>query len=96
VKEFYQVIEAPLLTEKGTMIGEESNQFLFRVPRQANKTEIREAVEKLFNVQVEKVRTLNYLGKTRRVGRSLGRRPAWKKAYVKLAAGQRIDFFAGA
>jgi large subunit ribosomal protein L23 len=90
------VIVAPLLTEKGTLIGEDSNQFLFRVPSWANKTEIHKAVEQLFGVKVEKVRTLNCLGKFRRVGRSFGRRPGWKKAYVTLAEGQRIDFFEGA
>ncbi len=66
---------------------------MFRVRPEANKVEIRQAVEKLFKVKVEKVRTINYLGKMRRVGRSLGQRPAWKKAYVTLAEGQRIDFF---
>ena len=93
MRELYEVITSPLITEKGTMVGEEGNQFIFRVRREVNKDEIRRAVEGLFKVRVEKVRTINYLGKTRRVGRTVGRRPAWKKAYVTLAAGQRIDFF---
>jgi len=93
VKELYDVISAPLITEKGTLVNESGNQVVFRVRPEANKDEIRRAVEKLFKVRVEKVRTSNYLGKTRRVGRSTGRRPAWKKAYVTLAQGHRIDFF---
>ncbi len=96
MKELFQVIQSPLITEKGTLLAEDGNQVLFRVPKGANKAEIRSAVEKLFDVKVTKVRTLNYLGKTRRVGRVVGRRPGWKKAYVTLAEGQRIDFFEGA
>jgi large subunit ribosomal protein L23 len=96
MRELFRVIEAPLITEKGTLLNEEQNQVVFRVPREANKTEIRQAVEKLFDVKVVKVRTLNFLGKERRVGRIVGRRPAWKKAYVTLGEGQSIDFFEGA
>jgi len=96
MKEMFRVLAAPLITEKGTLLQEDGNQVLFRVPTSANKTEIRQAVERLFDVKVAKVRTLNYLGKNRRVGRIQGRRPAWKKAYVTLAEGQRIDFFEGA
>ncbi len=93
MKSVYDIVTSPLITEKGTMVNAEGNQVVFRVRRDANKEEIRQAVETLFKVRVEKVRTLNYLGKTRRVGRNIGRRPAWKKAYVTLAEGQRIDFF---
>ena len=93
MKDLYRVVAAPLITEKGTLVNEQGNQFVFRVRPEANKIEIRRAVETLFKVKVEKVRTLNYMGKNRRVGRSLGQRPNWKKAYVTLAAGQRIDFF---
>ena len=93
MKSVYDIVASPLITEKGTMVNESGNQVVFRVRRDANKEEIRRAVESLFKVRVEKVRTLNYLGKTRRVGRAVGRRPAWKKAYVTLAEGQRIDFF---
>jgi large subunit ribosomal protein L23 len=96
MRDLFHVIASPLITEKGTLLAEDGNQVLFRVPCDANKTEIRQAVEKLFDVKVVKVRTLNYLGKNRRVGRHMGRRPAWKKAYVTLAEGQRIDFFEGA
>jgi len=93
VKDLLHVIASPLITEKGSLVNEQGNQFVFRVRPEANKIEIRRAVETLFKVKVEKVRTLNYMGKNRRVGRSLGQRPNWKKAYVTLAAGQRIDFF---
>ncbi len=93
MKDLLRVITSPLITEKGTLVNEQGNQFVFRVRPEANKVEIRRAVESLFKVKVEKVRTLNYLGKNRRVGRRSGQRPNWKKAYVTLAAGQRIDFF---
>jgi large subunit ribosomal protein L23 len=93
VKELSDVIMAPLITEKGTLVSEEGNQVIFRVRREASKGEIRRAVETLFKVRVRKVRTSNYLGKMRRVGKSIGRRSSWKKAYVTLVEGQRIDFF---
>ncbi|MGD9762625.1 MAG: 50S ribosomal protein L23 [Candidatus Binatia bacterium] len=93
MKTVYDIVTAPVITEKGTMVSAAGNQVLFRVRRDASKDDIRRAVEALFKVKVEKVRTLNLLGKTRRVGRHIGRRPAWKKAYVTLAEGQRIDFF---
>jgi len=89
----YTVIAAPLITEKGTFVNEIGNQVVFQVRPDANKIEIKKAVEKLFKVKVLKVRTANVLGKTRRVGRSVGNRPDWKKAYVTLGEGQRIDFF---
>ena len=87
------IIAAPLITEKGTFVNEVGNQVVFEVRRDANKLEIKRAVEQLFKVKVLKVRTSNFLGKKRRVGKSLGRRPDWKKAYVTLGEGQRIDFF---
>ncbi|MEW6271371.1 MAG: 50S ribosomal protein L23 [Thermodesulfobacteriota bacterium] len=96
MKHYSQIIRSPLITEKGTLVNEQANQVLFKVARDANKVEIQQAVEQFFNVKVVKVRTVNVLGKTRRVGRSFGRRSDWKKAYVTLAEGQRIDFFEGA
>jgi large subunit ribosomal protein L23 len=87
------MILGPLITEKGTLVHEEANQVVFRVRPWANKVQIQSAVERLFKVHVEKVRTANYMGKLRRVGRNIGRRPGWKKAYVTLRAGDRIDFF---
>jgi len=90
------VVRGPATTEKGTLVNEAGNQVVFRVHPRANKVEIRRAVETLFKVHVEKVRTSRQLGKMRRVGRHMGRRPDWKKAYVTLAEGSRIDFFEGA
>jgi large subunit ribosomal protein L23 len=90
------VIKKPIITEKGTLVNELGNQVVFRVDPRANKVEIRQAVEQLFKVKVEKVRTSRVLGKTRRVGKTMGRRSDWKKAYVTLAEGSRIDFFEGA
>jgi large subunit ribosomal protein L23 len=91
-----QVVAGPIVTEKGTLVSEIGNQVVLRVHPQANKVEIRRAVEQLFGVKVEAVRTSRVLGKTRRVGRNIGRRPTWKKAYVTLAEGQSIEFFEGA
>jgi large subunit ribosomal protein L23 len=90
------IVRGPVVTEKGTLVSELGNQVVLRVHPQANKVEIRQAVEQLFGVKVERVRTSRFLGKSRRVGRHIGRRPAWKKAYVTLAEGQRIEFFEGA
>jgi large subunit ribosomal protein L23 len=90
------VVTGPVVTEKGTLVSELGNQVVLRVHPQANKVEIRVAVEQLFGVKVEAVRTSRVLGKTRRVGRHAGRRPTWKKAYVTLAEGHRIEFFEGA
>ena len=90
------VIRAPLVSEKGTLLAETTNQVLFKVQPEANKIEVKKAVETLFKVKVEKVRIARYLGKVRRVGRSTGRRAQWKKAYVTLRQGDKIDFFGGA
>lgn len=93
MKDLLYVITSPLITEKGTLVNEQGNQYVFRVRPEANKSEIRRAVETYFKVKVERVHTINYLGKNRRVGKWAGQRPRWKKAYVTLAAGQRLDFF---
>ena len=81
----YQIIKGPLITEKGTIQKEANNQLTFEVDRKANRVEIRHAVEKVFNVRVEKVRTMQIKGKVKRVGRTLGKRRDWKKAIVTLA-----------
>jgi large subunit ribosomal protein L23 len=94
-RDIYSVIAAPLITEKATLANEAGNQVVFRVHPNANKYVIKNAIETLFRVRVKKVRTIQYLGKERRVGRSSGRRPQWKKAYVTLAPGNHIDFFEG-
>jgi large subunit ribosomal protein L23 len=91
-----EVIRAPLVSEKGTSLAESANQVLFKVRPEANKIEVKRAVETLFKVKVEKVRIARYLGKVRRVGRNVGRRAEWKKAYVTLKEGNKIDFFGGA
>jgi len=95
-RDIYSVLTAPLITEKATLVNEAGNQVIFRVRPEADKGMIKRAIETLFKVKVEKVRTIQYLGKQRRVGKSVGRRSAWKKAYVTLAEGNRIDFFEGA
>jgi large subunit ribosomal protein L23 len=90
-----QVILAPLVTEKSTIVTEHSNQVVFRVRREAGKDKIRGAVEELFKVTVVKIRTSNYMGKMRRRGKSVGRQRSWKKAYVTLKDGDKIEFFEG-
>lgn len=89
----YQVIRRPLVTEKGVQKKETERTLCFEVAPEANKTQIRAAVEKLFKVKVESVRTINTVGKLRRRGRFSGYRPDWKKAYVKLEAGQKVPEF---
>lgn len=96
MREPQQIIQAPLITEKGSLVGEKTNQVLFKVRPDANKVEVRRAVEALFKVKVLKVRMIRYLGKMRRVGRNMGRLPQWKKAYVTLKEGDKIDFLGGA
>jgi large subunit ribosomal protein L23 len=90
------VIRAPLISEKGSLLAENTQQVLFKVRPEANKIEVKQAVETLFKVKVVKVRMARYLGKIRRIGRHMGRRPEWKKAYVTLKEGDKIDFFGGA
>lgn len=88
-----QVIMRPLLTEKGTTMEEAHNKFLFEVALDANKIEIRQAVEKIYDVKVMGVNVQVVPGKEKRVGRSVGYRRKWKKAIVTLAEGSSIDFF---
>ncbi len=89
------VILAPHVTEKTANVGESSNQYVFRVASDATKPEIKKAVEALFEVEVDAVRVLNTKGKTKRFGARMGRRKDWKKAYVRVKAGQEIDFIGG-
>lgn len=88
----YQVLLGPHVSEKATMLAETSRQFVFKVRLDANKLEIKKAVEKLFNVQVAYVNTTVVKGKNKRFGRSLGRRSDFKKAYVALKDGFDLDF----
>lgn len=91
-----EVIRRPMITEKSTALREERNIVAFEVARAANKVEIRRAVEAQFNVKVAEVRVANMHGKVRRQGRFSGRQPDWKKAYVRLADGEKpIEFFEG-
>jgi large subunit ribosomal protein L23 len=91
------VIKRPLLmTEKGNVLREKQNTFLFEVDRRANKIQIKQAVETLFKVKVTEVRTLIVRGHMRRMGRSHAKTPNWKKAIVSLKDGDSIEFFEGA
>jgi len=91
----HDVIKRPVVTEKSTIAREEANIATFAVDPKATKGDIRRAVEELFDVEVVTVRTMQQPRKTRRVGRMIGRRPAWKKAIVELSEGQSIEFFEG-
>ena len=81
-----EIIRAPLISEKGSLLAESTQQVLFKVQPDANKIEVKKAVETLFKVKVVKVRMARYLGKIRRVGKNMGRRPEWKKAYSPIPA----------
>lgn len=91
----YDIIKRPLITEKSTLKKEQFNQVSFEVDRRANRVEIRNAVEKLFNVKVADVRTMQVKGKVKQRGKIVGKRRDWKKANVKLMLGERIEFFEG-
>lgn len=88
----YQIILAPIVTEKATMVAEENQQIAFRVAPTATKAEIKAAVEMLFDVEVESVQVLNQNGKAKRFGRFEGRRRNERKAYVRIKDGQELDF----
>lgn len=88
----YKVILAPVISEKASLVAESSNQVVFKVMKDANKAEVFAAVEAMFGVKVANVRVLNFKGKTKRTKFGVGRRNDWKKAYVRLVAGQEIDF----
>ncbi|WP_279386401.1 50S ribosomal protein L23 [Parazoarcus communis] len=90
-----QVLLAPQISEKATYVAEKNEQVVFRVASDATKPEVKAAVELLFKVQVESVQVLNVKGKVKRVGRTIGRRKDWKKAFVCLKPGQEINFVAG-
>ena len=91
----HQVIQRPIVTEKSSIAREEANIATFRVDPAATKHEIRRAVEELFEVKVSTVRTMQQPGKKKRVGKKIGRKPAWKKAIVELAEGHTIEYFEG-
>ena len=91
----YKVLLAPRITEKSTRVSENSNQYVFKVTSDSNKTEIKDAVEKLFEVNVESVRIVNVKGKSKTFKMRAGQRNDWKKAYVRVQEGQVIDFLGG-
>jgi large subunit ribosomal protein L23 len=88
-----QIVLAPLVTERSMVMRDDENKYAFRVHRRATKPEIRKAVEELFDVRVVSVSTMNVMGKTKRLGRFVGTRSAWKKAIVKVAEGQKIEIY---
>lgn len=96
MKDHYQIILRPIITEKSTLLKDKNREICFEVHPSANKIEIKEATEELFKVKVERVRIQQMKGKMRRVGRNVGRKKNWKKAYVKLKEGEKmIEYFEG-
>lgn len=88
----YKILLGAHISEKSTVIGDKSNQFAFKVTRDATRPEIKQAVEKIYSVSVTNVSTINVKGKVKRNQRGVSRKPSWKKAYVRLAEGHDIDF----
>ena len=93
MKSLYQVIKRPLVTEKSTVLREEENVIAFEVAGSANKIQVKQAVEELFKVKVEEVRLFNVRGKMKRMGRFVGKRRDWRKAYVRLKDGEKAPEF---
>lgn len=93
--EVANILKAPVVSEKSTMLAENQNRFVFKVQKEATKQQVKKAVELMFDVEVQAVQVLNVMGKKKRFGRSLGKRPDWKKAYVRLKPGFDIDFALG-
>ncbi len=87
-----QVLRMPHISEKAALAADSSNQYVFKVAGDANKLEIRKAVESVFDVKVETVRVLNVKGKVKRFGAREGKRASWRKAYIRLQKGQEIEF----
>ena len=92
----YDIIRVPRITEKGSRLKEKGNVLTFEVRSDANKVQVRKAIEVIFKVKVLDVTTVNVLGKKKRMGMRLGKRSDWKKAYVTLKPGEKIDIFEGA
>ena len=91
----YKVVLEPFITEKAAFVGNDGSVVVLKVATRASKVEIREAVERIFKVGVDSIRTANYLGKFKRTARGIGQKPKFKKAYVTLKKGQTIDFVEG-
>ena len=94
MKSAYQIIRKPIITEKGLGVKETEATLVFQVAAKATKTEIKEAVQSIFKVKVDSVRTANFAGKERRRGKFTGYRPDWKKAYVRLKSGEKMPEYA--
>lgn len=93
--EIANILKAPVVSEKSTLLAENQNRFVFKVQKQATKQQVKKAVELMFDVEVQAVQVLNVTGKKKRFGRNIGKRPDWKKAYVRLKPGFDIDFALG-
>jgi large subunit ribosomal protein L23 len=93
VSKYHNIIKYPSITEKNTNLRSDQNKFVFEVATSATKGEIKEAIQHLFSVDVEAINTMVVKGKKKRTGRNVGYRPDWKKAIVKLKAGQNIASF---
>jgi large subunit ribosomal protein L23 len=96
MKTIYSVVKKPLFTEKGAGLKESQNKILVEVSVDANKIEIKKSIEEIFKVKVDKVSTINVLGKWKKFGRSVGKRPDRKKAIITLKKGEKLDFIEGA
>ena len=94
--DLYDIIRIPRITEKGTRIKEKNNVLTFSVRKDVNKVQIKKAIEGIFKVKVADITTVNYSGKVKRLDQRIGRRADWKKAYVTLKPGEKIDMFEGA
>ncbi|HLH07049.1 MAG TPA: 50S ribosomal protein L23 [Terriglobales bacterium] len=94
MKSPYQIIRKPVITEKGLAVKEREGTLVFQVAPSATKTEIKQAVQAIFKVKVDSVRTANFPGKERRRGKFVGFRPDWKKAYVRLKTGEKMPEYA--
>ncbi|OGW02376.1 MAG: 50S ribosomal protein L23 [Nitrospinae bacterium RIFCSPLOWO2_01_FULL_39_10] len=95
MKDLYAIIRKPIITERSAYLKERGNKIIFQVDVNANKRDIKKAVEKVFNVNVMDVNTLNVKGKVKRFGKSFGKRPDWKKAIVTLKEGDKIELLEG-
>jgi len=95
MKDLYAIIRKPIITERSAYLKERGNKIIFQVDVNANKRDIKKAVEKVFNVHVMDVNTLNVKGKVKRFGRVFGKRPDWKKAIVTLKEGDKIELLEG-
>jgi large subunit ribosomal protein L23 len=95
MKEIYECIRRPIVTEKSNLIKDESNKVVFEVDQRANKVEIKNAVQQLFSVTVQNVNVMNFEGKRKRAGRIIAKKQDWKKAVITLKKGDKIEFFEG-